>query len=95
MPPSPHDKSAHAVQEQRPVEAQYARQGRSGRRIMIILVVGLALTTLGFALVWLSWAKPLSDAPVDNGLLPEAAPYFQEEGKTARTTEPPPRKAEG
>lgn len=95
MPPSPHDKSASAVHEQRPMEAQYARQGRGGRRIMIILVIGLALTTLGFALVWLSWAKPLSEAPVDNGLLPEAAPYFQEEGTTARSAETPPREAEG
>ncbi len=81
MPPSPHEKSANAVHEQRPIEAQYARQGRGGRRIMIILAAGLALTAVGFGLVWLSWSKPLSEAPVDNGLLPEAAPYFQDDGQ--------------
>ncbi|WP_343829337.1 hypothetical protein [Brevundimonas olei] len=47
---------------------------------MIILAAGLALTAVGFGLVWLSWSKPLSEAPVDKGLLPEAAPYFQDDG---------------
>lgn len=56
---------------------------------MIVLAAGLALTAVGFGMVWLGWAKPLSEAPVDNDLLSEAAPYFHENDQSARKNEAP------
>ena len=46
---SPHDHSADAVHEGRPVEAQYVRQGRGGKRIMMVLFGGLVVLTKGSA----------------------------------------------
>lgn len=88
MASSPHDKAARAARDHRPIEAQYARQGRGGRRIMVVLIVALAFTALGFALVLLSWSRPLAEAPVDNGGLPEAAHYFKGDATPASSEGP-------
>lgn len=79
MPRNPHGNSTIAVQNDRPVEARYVRQGRKGSRIMAVLVGGLVLTILGFALVWAFWAGPFAAAPVDNGAQTEDAAAFQNE----------------
>lgn len=44
--PDPHGRAAAAVQEGRPVEAQYVRQGRRGTRILWLLVVSTLLAAL-------------------------------------------------
>ena len=52
---SPHDHSAHAVHEGRPVEAQYVRQGRGGVRILTVLVISaLAAAVLLLGMWFLS-----------------------------------------
>lgn len=72
MPQSPHDQSADAVHEGRPVEAQYTKQGRGGRRISIVLILGLILTALGFAVAFLLWSGPFkaADARLEDGRVP-------------------------
>lgn len=80
---NPHDNSTKAVQHNSPVEAQYVRQGRKGSRIMTVLVGGLVLTAVGFALVWALWSGPFAAAPVDNGAQTEDAAAFQNEAPGA------------
>lgn len=87
MPQNPHETSVRAVRNNRPVEAQYVRQGRKGSRIMAILLGGLVLTAVGFALVWAFWAGPFASAPVDNGAQVEDAAAFQDEGGRRLTTD--------
>ncbi len=48
----PHSKSADAVHEGRPVEAQYVRGARKGNRILIILVVSVALAAAALLGFW-------------------------------------------
>jgi hypothetical protein len=48
----PHSKSADAVHEHRPVEAQYVRQGRGGSRIVRILVISVALAAILLLGMW-------------------------------------------
>ncbi|WP_436357800.1 hypothetical protein [Brevundimonas sp. CEF1] len=76
---NPHEASAKAVRSNRPVEAQYVRQGRKGSRIMAVLLGGLVLTAVGFAVVWAFWAGPFASAPVDNGTQVEDAAAFQQD----------------
>jgi flagellar basal body-associated protein FliL len=49
---SPHDKSADAVHEGRPVEAQYVRGGRGGVRILTLLLVSLAAVAVLLLGMW-------------------------------------------
>jgi hypothetical protein len=44
--PDPHGRAATAVQEGRPVEAQYVRQGRRGTRILWLLVASTLMAAL-------------------------------------------------
>jgi len=88
MPHNPHEASARAVRNHRPVEAQYVRQGRRGSRIVAVLLGGLVLTAVGFALVWAFWAGPFAAAPVDNGAQVEDAAAFQDEAATASMDAP-------
>ena len=49
---SPHDKSADAVHEGRPVEAQYVRGGRGGARILTLLAISLAAVAVLLLGMW-------------------------------------------
>jgi len=49
---SPHDKSADAVHEGRPVEAQYVRGGRGGVRILTLLVVSAGAAAILLLGMW-------------------------------------------
>jgi len=49
---SPHDRSADAVHEGRPVEAQYVRGGRGGVRILTLLVISLAAVAVLLLGMW-------------------------------------------
>jgi len=73
----PHSRSADAVHEGRPVEAQYVRQGRRGTHVLWILAISLPLAIL---LVWGAWALFFSDdfaaAPVNNGPEVQGAQAF-------------------
>lgn len=88
MPRNPHEASARAVRNKRPVEAQYVRQGRKGSRIMAVLLGSLLLTAVGFAVVWAFWAGPFASAPVDNGPQVEDAAAFQDEAGRRLTDAP-------
>lgn len=50
---SPHDKSADAVHEGRPVEAQYVRGGRRGSRILVLLLISTAAVAILLLGMWL------------------------------------------
>lgn len=64
---SPHDKAADAVHEGRPVEAQYVRSGRGGKRILLVLLGGLVLVATCFALIYLFSAGPLASTNSNDG----------------------------
>jgi hypothetical protein len=74
----PHSRVADAVHEGRPVEAQYVRQGRGGRRILLVLLGGIGLVSLAFAVLWLSTSPQLDNASTErSGAEAEAAAEFQ------------------
>jgi hypothetical protein len=77
---SPHDRSADAVHEGRPVEAQYVRQGRGGKRIMMVLLAGLALIVIAFAVIYFSSAGRLAQLNANDGDQAVDAAAFQGEG---------------
>lgn len=49
---SPHDRSADAVHEGRPVEAQYVRGGRGGVRILTLLAVSAGAAAILLLGMW-------------------------------------------
>ena len=53
--------------------ATRARQGRSGRHVMWVLIFGLALVILGFTAAFLFKADDLGSANVNNGPVNAAA----------------------
>ena len=63
----PHSQSADAVHEGRPVDSQYVKQGRGGRRISIVLVVAFVLTALGFIAVYLAYSGGLASTNANDG----------------------------
>ncbi len=63
----PHSEAADAVHEGRPVEAQYTKQGRGGRRISVVMVVAFALTALGFLAVFLAYNGAFSAGNANDG----------------------------
>jgi hypothetical protein len=42
----PHSQTVNAIEEGRPIEAQYVRQGKRNMRIVWVLVISLALAAL-------------------------------------------------
>lgn len=64
---NPHDRAADAVHEGRPVEAQYVRGGRKGSRILLVLLGGLVLVAIAYALIYGFSAKPLSQTNANDG----------------------------
>ena len=76
---SPHDKAADAVHEGRPVEAQYVRGGRGGKRILLVLFGGLGLVALCFALIYAFSAGPLASTNANDGDQPVDAQAYASE----------------
>lgn len=66
----PHSRSADAVHEHRPVEAQYVRQGRSGRRLLIVLIVSVATAALLLLGWWALNNNSLQDTVEDSSARP-------------------------
>ena len=77
---SPHDKAADAVHEGRPVEAQYVRGGRGGKRILTLLVVSLAAVAILLLGMWFVSQGGFADTNANNGEQAVDAQAFQGEG---------------
>ena len=92
---SPHDHAADAVHEGRPVEAQYARQGRGGKRILMVLLGALALVVIAFAVIYFSSAGGLSQTNANDGDQPVDAAAFQGQGGRDTPTADAPTTAAG
>jgi hypothetical protein len=84
----PHARSADAVEEHRPVEAQYVRQGRRGTRVVWILAISLALAALATFGFWLLQAPNFQNANADNGRPKIAGRAFDTPAATPRQTAP-------
>lgn len=67
-----------------------ARQGRSGRPIVWVLVFGLALTVLGFFAAYAWKADDLASTEVNNAREPQDAQVFDAPSSPAVLTHPPP-----
>ncbi len=83
--PSPHDKSADAVHEGRPVEARYVRGGGKGRRILILLLVSLASVAILLLGMWFVSQGGFAETNPNTGAQAVDVQAFDE---TAPTTAP-------
>lgn len=92
---SPHDRSADAVHEGRPVEAQYARQGRGGKRIMMVLFGALALVVIAFAVIYFASAGKLARTNANDGDQDVDAAAFQGSNEQTVPTADAPTTATG
>jgi hypothetical protein len=79
----PHSRSADAVHEGRPVEEQFIKQGRGGRRISIVMGVGIALTAIGFIILFLVFSPGFSSTEGESGNQAVDAAAFQDSGVPA------------
>lgn len=73
----PHSHSADAVHDHQAVEAQYVRQGRSGRRILVLLIVSAgaaAVLLLGWWAINNAGLQRTSEA---TDAIPEPAPVIE------------------
>lgn len=92
---SPHDHSADAVHEGRPVEAQYVRQGRGGKRILMVLLGALAMVAIAFAVIWFASAGRFSQTNANDGDQAVDAAAFQGAGGREIPTADAPTTATG
>ena len=90
---SPHDKSADAVHEGRPVEAQYVRGGRGGVRILTLLVISLAAVAVLLLGMWFVSQGGFAKTNANTGLQAVDAQAFSD--KAAPAAPEPAREAPG
>ncbi|KPF80500.1 hypothetical protein IP78_07015 [Brevundimonas sp. AAP58] len=74
----PHSRAADAVHEGRPVEEQFVKQGRGGRRITLVMAAGIALTLIGFVVLYLVFAPGFSARDANTGQQAVDAAAFQD-----------------
>lgn len=77
--------------EEQTIETEDARQGRGGRRLSAEMVIALVLTIIGFAAVWVMWARPFASvdsAPQKGDVAEFQAP--QTPASDVPTPTPPP-----
>ena len=79
----PHSRAADAVHEGRPVEEQFTKQGRGGRRISVVMGVGIALTAVGFIILYLIFSPGFSSTNGESGKQDVDAAAFQDSGVPA------------
>lgn len=79
----PHSRAADAVHEGRPVEEQFVKQGRGGRRITLVMGVGIALTVVGFVILYLIFSPGFSATNAESGKQAVDAAAFQDSGVPA------------
>lgn len=77
MATNSNDPRPSGVDEPQIVDAARVKQGRSGRRIVLILVCGLLLTAIGFAFVYMSWNRPFAATDANDGDQAVDAAAFQ------------------
>lgn len=70
------------------IEPQRGRQGRSGRRIVVVLFVAFVLTAIGFALTWGAWMKPMEDSDANTGQQAVDAAAFKDEDRIPTASAP-------
>lgn len=75
----PHSRSTDAVEQGRPVEAQYARQGRKGSRVFLVLAVSVVLAALAVFAVW----------ALNAGRLGSTEPHNARQGTDAQSFDTP------
>ena len=84
----PHSEAADAVHEGRPVEAQYTKQGKGGRRISIEMGIAIALTVVGFVVVFLFFSGAFKGGNTSAESSIDAAAIVSE-GSTTPTPDAP------
>jgi len=86
---SPHDKSADAIHEGRPVEAQYVRGGRGGVRILALLIVSAGAAALLLLGMWFVSNGGFDRTNANSGQQPVDAQAFNREAATPPTADAP------
>ncbi len=86
---NPHDRAADAVHEGRPVEAQYVRGGRKGSRILLVLIGGLVLVAIAYAIIYAVSAKPMASTNANDGGQATDAAAFQTNRDAAPNADAP------
>jgi len=86
---SPHDKSADAVHEGRPVEAQYVRGGRGGVRILTLLIVSAGAAAILLLGMWFVSNGGFERTNANNGEQPVDAQAFNQEAAAPPAANPP------
>ncbi len=76
----PHSHTADAVETGQPVEAQYARQGRKGGRMVMVLVVSVTLAVI-VLLGYFALSSPAIDEQTSATPEPAAVATFAEDGE--------------
>ena len=85
----PHSRAADALHEGRPVEAQLVKQGRGGRRIVLVLIVAFVLTALGFLIVQLAFAPRFEAGDPNAGRQRVDSAAFQDGSSTPPAADAP------
>ncbi|MBD7941451.1 hypothetical protein [Brevundimonas guildfordensis] len=70
----PHSHSADAVETHHAVEAQYVRQGRGGRRILMVLIVSAGAAAVLLLGLWAATNASLHETPEATSMTPEPPP---------------------
>ena len=83
---SPHDKSADAVHEGRPVEAQYVRGGRGGVRILTLLIVSAGAAAILLLGMWFVSNGGFERTNANNGEQPVDSQAFNREAAAPAET---------
>lgn len=73
----PHSEAADAVHEGRPVDAQYVRGARPGKRILVLLIVSAGAAAILLLGMWLVSNGGFASQNVNTGSQPVDAAAFQ------------------
>lgn len=85
----PHSRSADPVHQGRPVEAQYTRQGRSGVRILWLLIVSAGAAAILLLGMWFVSQGGFSNTNANNGAQAVDARAFQGDAVTPPAADAP------
>lgn len=85
----PHSKSADAVHEGRPVEAQYTRQGRPGVRILWLLIISAGAAAVLLIGMWMLSQGGFSQTNANAGQQAVDAAAFQGDAQAAPAASAP------
>ena len=77
----PHSEAADAVHEGRPVDAQYVRGARPGKRILVLLIVSAGAAAVLLLGMWFVSNGGFAAQNVNTGSQPVDAAAFQDAGE--------------